>query len=193
DVFTDIESKTDYVFTYDKKDSFLKDRYSKQKGNTTVAAILKDVSLVSGLVFQQINNNISVRKKRPGEKVAPPNVLISHVVDVSGRVTSLSNGEGIPGVNVLVKGTSTGAVTDVDGNYNLNVPNEDDVLVFSSIGYVTQEIAVSGRSVVNVVMEEDMQGLDEVVVVGYGTRSRMNLTGSVASVTTEALEKRTVP
>ena len=193
DVFTDIESKTDYVFTYDKKDSFLKDRYSKQKGNTTVAAILKDVSLVSGLVFQQINNNISVRKKRPGEKVAPPNVLISHVVDVSGRVTSLSNGEGIPGVNVLVKGTYTGAVTDVDGNYNLNVPNEDDVLVFSSIGYVTQEIAVSGRSVVNVVMEEDMQGLDEVVVVGYGTRSRMNLTGSVASVTTEALEKRTVP
>src|SRR5690606_38354195 len=132
DVFTDIESKTDYVFTYDKKDSFLKDRYSKPKGNTTVAAILKDVSQVSGLVFQQINNNISVRKKRAGEKVAPPNVVISHVVDVSGRVTSSSTGEGIPGVNVLIKGTSSGSVTDIDGNYRLNVPNENDVLVFSS-------------------------------------------------------------
>src|SRR5690606_33418223 len=106
--------------------------------------------------------------KRPGEKVAPPNVLLSHVVNVSGRVTSSSNGQGIPGVNVLVRGTSTGTVTDIDGNYHLNVPNENDVLVFSSIGYVAQEIPVAGRSVVNVVMEEDMQGLDEVVVVGYG-------------------------
>src|SRR5690606_7281926 len=100
---------------------------------------------------------------------------------------------GVPGVNILIKGTTTGTVTDVDGNYQLNVPNESDVLVFSSIGYVSQEIAVSGRTIIDVIMEEDLQGLDEVVVVGYGTRSRMNLTCSIASVNTEALEKRTVP
>src|SRR5690606_14912548 len=83
-------------------------------------------------------------------------------------------------------------VTDVNGSYNINTPNEDDVLIFSSIGYASQEIALNGRTVVDVILEEDLQGLDEVVVVGYGTRKKVNLTGSVASVTSEELERRTV-
>src|SRR5690606_1715307 len=132
-VFMDIESKTDFVFTYDKKDSFLKTKYSKSAGSTSVAALLKDVSLVADLVCQQINHHISVRKKTRDENADATHVIINNdVIDVSGRVTSSSDGAGIPGVNVLIKGTTTGTVTDVDGNYQLNVPNESDVLVFSS-------------------------------------------------------------
>ncbi|MEX2564480.1 MAG: carboxypeptidase-like regulatory domain-containing protein, partial [Cyclobacteriaceae bacterium] len=99
------------------------------------------------------------------------------LIDVSGTVTS-SNGEHIPGVSILVKGTFVGTVTDLDGNYSLNVPNEDDILVFSSIGYLTQEVPLNGRAVIDIVMAEDVQGLDEVVVVGYGTQKKVNVIGS---------------
>lgn len=181
-VFADIESKTDFVFTFDKKDPFLKERFSKPAGSTTVASVLKDISRTSKLVFQQINNNISVRRQKDEEKVEAPPVIISDAIDVSGRVTSSSDGLGIPGVNILVKGTGIGTVTDVDGNYNINVANEEDILVFSAIGYITQEMTINGRGLINVTMVEDMQNLDEVVVVGYGVQKKETLTGSVTSV-----------
>lgn len=92
-------------------------------------------------------------------------------INVSGTVTS-SNGEQIPGVSILVKGTAIGTVTDLDGTYSLNVPNEGDILVFSSIGYLTQEVPLNGRAVIDIIMEEDIQGLEEVVVVGYGTQKK---------------------
>ena len=107
-------------------------------------------------------------------------------IDVSGTVTS-SIGETIPGVNILVKGTTTGTVTDIDGRYTLGVPNDDDVLVFSSIGYLSQEVPVNGRSVIDITLKEDVQGLDEVVVVGYGTQKKVNVIGSVTTIGTEEL------
>jgi TonB-linked SusC/RagA family outer membrane protein len=116
---------------------------------------------------------------------------INREIEVSGTVTA-PDGKGIPGVNILVKGTGMGTVSDIDGKYTVNAPNNDDILVFSSIGYATREVAINSRSVIDVTLEEDLQGLDEVVVIGYGTRKKVNLTGSVASVTSEELEKRTV-
>ncbi|MEX2592873.1 MAG: TonB-dependent receptor [Anditalea sp.] len=103
-------------------------------------------------------------------------------INVSGKVTSSSDGLGIPAVSILVKGTSTGTVADLDGNYTIDLSDENGILVFSSLGYATQEIAVNGRAVIDVVMEEDMQGLDEVVVVGYGTQSTRHLSSSVSRV-----------
>lgn len=111
-------------------------------------------------------------------------MLYSQERAISGEVTSEKDG-GLPGVNVLVKGTSTGTVTGIDGNYNLQVPDENAILVFSFIGYATQEIAVNGRSVINVTMEEGMQSLDEVVVVGYGQQKKVNVTGAIASMKTD--------
>jgi TonB-linked SusC/RagA family outer membrane protein len=105
------------------------------------------------------------------------NVLNPIAIGVSGTVTSSSDGEGLPGINILVKGTSTGTVTDLDGNYSIEVPNEDDMLVFSSIGYGTQEIAVNGRTVIDVIMVEDMQGLEEVVVTALGIRKETKRLG----------------
>ncbi|MFP4505865.1 MAG: SusC/RagA family TonB-linked outer membrane protein [Cyclobacteriaceae bacterium] len=103
---------------------------------------------------------------------------------VSGTVTAPEEGA-LPGVNVLVKGTSTGTVTDLDGNYRLTVPEGNDVLVFSSIGYVSQEIEINGRTTINVELQSDVQALSEVVVIGYGTQEARDATGAVSSVKSE--------
>ena len=108
-------------------------------------------------------------------------------VTITGKVADQVSGEALPGVNVLVKGTATGTVTDVDGNYSLSVDNGDGILVFSSIGYTTREIAVNGRTTIDVALTEDVQSLEEVVVIGYGTQKKSDLTGSVSSVKSEEL------
>lgn len=110
---------------------------------------------------------------------------------ITGKVTA-GNGEPIPGVNILLKGTTVGIVSDADGNYSLEVPDLNGTLVFSYIGYATQEVAIGGRTTIDVVLTEDSQSLQEVVVVGYGTQKKVNLTGAVSSVGSEELEKRTV-
>ena len=110
---------------------------------------------------------------------------------VTGTVTS-DNGETLPGASIILKGTSTGTVTDVNGDYTIDLPDKDAILVFSSIGYITQEIAASGRSVINVTMVEDVQRLEEVVVVGYGTQRKATLTGSIASTDDKMIKKAPV-
>ncbi|WP_248722379.1 TonB-dependent receptor [Seonamhaeicola sp. ML3] len=104
---------------------------------------------------------------------------------ISGKVTSSSDGMTLPGVNVVVKGTTTGAATDFDGNYSINVPDANATLVFSYVGYVTQEIPVGSKSEIDVALVEDAASLDEVVVVGYGARKKSDITGSVSSVKSE--------
>ena len=126
-----------------------------------------------------------------GAGVTPPihasnaNVSISQQAKkVTGTVTD-AKGEPLLGVNVVVKGTTNGTITDLDGKYSLEVePNS--ILVVSYIGYVSQQIPASG-SVVNVTLKEDTQNLDEVVVVGYGTQQKKDITGSVAVVDTKEL------
>lgn len=107
---------------------------------------------------------------------------------ITGKVTSADDGTGIPGVNIVVKGTTTGAVTDLDGNYKLSVPSDGAILVFSFIGMETQEVEIGGRSVIDVAMGLDSEQLAEVVVVGYGTQTKEQLTGAVSVIDTEQLE-----
>ncbi|MGL4909013.1 MAG: SusC/RagA family TonB-linked outer membrane protein [Bacteroidales bacterium] len=99
---------------------------------------------------------------------------------------------GMPGVNVLIKGTTIGSITDVDGNYSIAVPNDKAVLVFSFVGYASQEVAVSGKTEINVSLKEDSQQLDEVVVVGMGKQRRNTITAAVGVVQTDAIESRPV-
>ncbi|MBN2262807.1 MAG: SusC/RagA family TonB-linked outer membrane protein, partial [Prolixibacteraceae bacterium] len=105
---------------------------------------------------------------------------------ISGKVTDKS-GDTLPGANVVVKGTTNGTVTDFDGNYRLEVNTTDAILLVSFLGYQTLEIPTNGRSVIDVVLESDVASLDEVVVIGYGTQRRRDLTGSVSSVSAEQL------
>ena len=110
-------------------------------------------------------------------------------ITITGKVTSAEDGGAIPGVNIVVKGTSIGAVTDFDGNYKLNVPDEGAIMVFSSIGFMTKEILVGDKRVVNVAMINDVTSLDEVVVIGYGSQKVKEVTGSVSSVTAKDINK----
>ena len=103
--------------------------------------------------------------------------------EVSGTVSD-ANGP-LPGASVVVKGTTTGTQTDFDGNYTLDGVDANAVLVFSYIGYSTQEVPVNGRSTINVVLEEDAQALDEVVIIGYGQTTVKDATGAIAAVTSE--------
>jgi TonB-linked SusC/RagA family outer membrane protein len=107
----------------------------------------------------------------------PAGVLVAF----KGRVVD-AKGNPLPGVTVLIKGTKTGTSTDANGVYNFNLPTGKETLIFSFVGYKTQEIAVNGRSTVDVSLEEDAAALDDVVVVGYGTQTRATLTGAVATV-----------
>lgn len=108
-------------------------------------------------------------------------------ITVSGQVVDES-GVSLPGVSILEKGTTNGTVTDIDGNYTLSASTEA-TLVFSYIGFLTQEIAVNGQSAINVKLEEDVVGLEEVVVVGYGKLPVKDLTSSITTVKSEDLEK----
>ncbi len=112
---------------------------------------------------------------------------------VSGKVTSSEEPNGIPGVNILVKGTTVGTVTDFNGNYSLSVPEGSSTLVFSFVGFFTQEVAVGNNSVLNVEMRADLKTLGEVVVTGYGTQERRDITGSVASINNAAIENLVAP
>lgn len=103
---------------------------------------------------------------------------------VTGTVSSDAEGT-IPGVNIVIQGTTQGAVTDVDGNYSISVPGSDAVLMFSSIGYASQSIAVGNQTTVNVTLMEDVTALDEIVVIGYGTQKKKEVTSAVASVKSE--------
>lgn len=107
---------------------------------------------------------------------------------VEGTVTSAADGEPLAGVSVVVKGTTIGSPTGNQGNYSVRVPEGNAILVFSFVGFKTQEVQIAGRSTIDVAMETDIQQLSDVVVVGFGTQSKTNLTGNVASVSSEDLE-----
>ncbi len=105
---------------------------------------------------------------------------------ISGKVTG-KDGESIPGITVMVKGTTSGTITDMNGNYTMQVGSDAKILVFSYIGMKKQEVAIGSSNVVNVVMEMDVVSVDEVVVVGYGTQKRSDITGSVSTVKTDEM------
>lgn len=111
-------------------------------------------------------------------------------IEVSGKIVD-ENGEGLPGVSIVVKGTTTGTATDVDGNYRLVIPEDkkNGILVFSSIGFETQEITIGNQSIINLTMLADVHALEEVVVTGYMTQRKADLTGAVAIVSSEEIEK----
>ena len=106
---------------------------------------------------------------------------------ITGRVVDALN-EGMPGVNVQVKGTTSGTITNIDGDFSISVPNTKSVLVFTFIGYVKQEVAVGNQTKLNIQMKDDTQSLDEVVVVAYGTARKGDLTGALTTMRPDANE-----
>ena len=179
-VFRKIERMTDFNFVYNDQDI---DRNLKLKlsyQNTSLYDILMDISKNAKLAFKRVNSNINVRKLEEGQQRVAEEIA---AIRISGKVTAQSDGQGLPGVNVLVKDSSIGTVTDVEGNYSIEAGSEDDVLIFSFIGYLTLEEPINGREEIDVALAEDVQSLDEVVVTAFGLeRKKEGLAYSVTEV-----------
>lgn len=106
---------------------------------------------------------------------------------ITGKVTTSSDNQGLPGVNVQVRGTTVGTVTDAEGQFALSVPGSNAVLVISSIGFMKKEVSVGNKSTIDVLLDEDVKSLSEVIVTGYGTQSKRDITGAVATIDTKQL------
>lgn len=114
--------------------------------------------------------------------------LYSQSIEISGTVTDMMTGETLPGVNIMEKGTSRGVATDINGAYSINVASTESILVFSYIGYLTEEIEVNDQRIINIALSPDVMSLEEFVVVGYGQQSKRVITGSISSIDSESLQ-----
>lgn len=178
EVFDLIMDQTDYKFIYQEGifDSFPKVYLEKGRIKTNE---LLNKSLSSGNFKILVTENKTVLvKEKPVEE------LQDQELTISGTVTD-QNGQPLPGASILEKDTTNGTQTDFDGKFSLNVGNENAVLVVSFIGFVSQEIAFSNQSDINIKLREDAAKLEEVVVVAYGTVKKSDLTGSVTSIKSE--------
>jgi TonB-linked SusC/RagA family outer membrane protein len=162
--------------------------FSRQKGGSYVLTPMpKDQS---GLPFRTIPDKNKAWKEGPSQtNVRLPGPIRSQEQEISGKVTD-ERGEGLPGVSVLVKGTQRGTTTDPDGRYALKLSDGDSWLVFSYVGYSSQEIQIGQKASVDVVLTPDNKALDEVVVVGYGTQQKKDLTGAVSTVSARNITER---
>lgn len=188
EVFSAIETQTDYVFGYNSQVRKIKKRFTFQSSHISIAEILRAVSRQADLKFKQINYNITVSPKSPTAYVEPTSYTD---VVITGQVTDAVTGESMPGVNVMVKGTSIGTSTDADGRYSLKVP-DDAIIQFTFIGYATFEVVAGTQTTIDVQLKTDSKSLEEIVVIGYGTERKGNLTGSVDQVNGEVFENRPV-
>lgn len=186
-VFDKIEQETDFVFAYTESVQQVDRHFTLDYDDTSLKKVLEDLSLRGGLQFKRINNTISVLHVT--EPVSPKPAQDA-MLTITGKVTDKANLP-LPGVNVVLKGTTTGTTTDVDGQYTLSLPDEEanSTLVFSFIGFTPQEVAIAGRSVINIQLSEDVKTLQEVVVVGYGVQKKESVVGSIAQVTDKELKR----
>ncbi|NIJ53593.1 TonB-linked SusC/RagA family outer membrane protein [Dyadobacter arcticus] len=120
----------------------------------------------------------------PAYSMVRPGLSSSVYIDrsVTGKITALEDNTPVPGVSVVLKGSRSGTNTDVDGKFKIDVPEENGILVFSAVGFITQEVAVGSKSVIDIVLTGDLKTLGEVVVVGYGTQKKSQTTGAISSV-----------
>ncbi len=171
--FNSIESKTNYTFNYNKSELDKKVRISINSINVTVADVLMEISEQAHLKFRQVNRSINVDKL--DGSISKELEIIIVDVEISGKVTD-ENDQGLPGTTIIVKGTTNGTTTDLDGYYKINVP-EDAVLVISSVGYLTQEVDLNGRSIIDIVLVESIEQLSEVVVTALGVERETKALG----------------
>lgn len=181
-LLVEIEKKSDIRFTYLNQLSDTNKDISLAVTNKTVEEILNLVLSKKGMEFTRTGNTIAIQMRSSQNRQTAP------TKKVTGIVTD-SNGEPIIGANVSVKGTTTGTITDIDGHFSLEAIQGQTILV-SFIGYSSKEIDITDKSSYQISMSDDTQNLDEVVVIGYGTVRKKDLTGAVGSVKSEDMMQR---
>ncbi len=181
EVFEQIEAQSDIQVAYDVSAIDLTRKINIDVSEESVEKVLRKVLENTGLSFRIVDRYVIITKDR---EVSAPVSLQQK--GISGKVTD-SSGVPLPGVSVVIKGTVYGTITSEGGTFSLaNIPS-NATLVFSFVGMISQEMPVSGKTTINVVMQEATVGIEEIVAVGYGTQKKVNLTGSVGSVNGEAL------
>lgn len=187
EVLSEIEDISDFYFLYNKKFINVEQNVSVDFKNRSIKQILDNLFKDKDIDYTIIGRQIVLSNKtQPLSEIQD-----TKAVNITGTVKD-PDGMPLPGVTVVIRGTTKGAITDVEGNYSISNVPADAVLVFSFIGLKSQEIPVAGKSVVNAVMEVDTIGLEEVVAVGYGTVKKSDITGSVVNVSSEELTSRPV-
>lgn len=182
-VLLNIEKKTSYRFLFNESVLTKIPRVDVSVSDKTVPEVLNEVLQNTGITYKIFENNLIVL--RPSEEGS-----LNELQDtrVSGKVTG-SSGEILTGVSITVKGSNLGTITDVNGNFSITVP-DDAVLVFSYVGYEDKEVAVSGKSTINVSLQLSTKIIDQVVIVGYGSSKKIDLTGSVSQIKGDEVAKQ---
>jgi len=178
EVIASIEEQTDYIFLYKDEIFDLGQKYSLDFEQETFEDVLNSICNTANVDYEIRDERQIILK----EKARTKNIVLQQdTKSVSGTVTA-QDGTPIPGVSVVMPGTTTGAVTGVNGEFTIEVPSSTKLLQFSFVGMKTQQVSIEGKTIVNVIMYEEAIGLEEVVAIGYGTMKKSDLTGSVASV-----------
>lgn len=184
EVLTELEQGTEFVFFYNNKQIDVKRRVSVRANNKTIFKVLDEVFKGTNVDYKVLDRNIILYDKAVGTEGVQ---AAMQSITVKGTVTDAS-GEPVIGASILVKGTSNGVITDIDGNFTLSDVAPAATLLVSYVGYKTQEVRVGGKTSFNIVLAEDAEVLDEVVVVGYGVQKKQSLTGAVTAITSENIQ-----
>jgi len=173
-VLEKIEENSEFYFLFNAKLIDVDREVSISVENEKISDILASLFKGTGIEYILYDRQIILSPTEFSRSEAP---LLQ--LSVSGKITDIATGDPMPGVNIQVKGTSLGTISDAAGRYSLSVPDRNAILIFSFIGYITQEIALNGQNTLNVVLSSDISQLEEVVVIGYGTMKKSDLTGAV--------------
>jgi TonB-linked SusC/RagA family outer membrane protein len=183
DVFKAIEKQSEFRFFYNDELSDVNRLVSVDMKDLKVEEILTQLFDQTKVSYKVLDNNLIV---------ISPTSLMTQQKTVTGVVTDATSGEVLPGVNILIKGTTQGTITDVNGKYSIEVQSQGTILVFSYVGYNAEEVEIGNRTFIDVSLVPDITSLEEIVVIGYGSLKKSDLTGSVSSVETEDLQKSSV-
>ncbi|MCG8578975.1 MAG: TonB-dependent receptor [Bacteroidales bacterium] len=186
EVISEIEKQSDYKFFFSPQSIDVEKTINIDIEDKNLATVLEEVFSNSGVDYRIIDNQIILT----ATSTAMENASAQQKIIVTGMVTDV-NGEPLPGVNVFEKSNPTnGVITGIDGNYSIELSSSDAVVSYTFIGYEGQDVNVTGRSSINITLVEEFTDLNEIVVVGYGTQKKVNLTGAVATINGETLESR---
>ncbi|WP_162417489.1 SusC/RagA family TonB-linked outer membrane protein [Cyclobacterium roseum] len=186
--FKELERITEFNFVFANREIRDSPLITLESNGGSLYDLLVSIATQTNLRFKQVNETIHVKESEREELIT---LVEYEEITISGTVSD-ENGEPMPGATITVEGTSTGTVSDIDGDFSIDV-DEGAVLVVSFIGYQSRRITVSNQSQIDVQLELDESSLEEVVVVGYGTQRKADVTGSVASVGSETLENAASP
>lgn len=187
-VLDEIENLSEFYFLYSGKLVDVDRKVDIDVKNKKIKDILSDLFTGEDINCLVMDRQILLSPKYITERINVTRDRQPQEIVVKGKVTD-EDGNPLPGVNIIIKGTLTGTITDLDGNYSIEVEDPDAILVFSFIGFRTQEVEISGRTAINITLTEDIIGLEEVVAIGYGTVKRSDLTGSVSSIDESSFNK----